>query len=148
MRISMVAGILGTVLLTGCASSRYARCPGDDSRADVETRLAARLDTGLAAGTGSLVVRVFEGWPDGKRLDNASVSLHTRRPAEYSSQHEIRRGLTHAAGPVVWDSLGPGRYVIRALRIASAPLQHRVQVRAGYRDTIDLRLQRYEICPD
>jgi hypothetical protein len=58
----------------------------------------------------------------------------------------LRRSFMDPNGQAVFDSLPPGWYYLEGLAIGFARLGDSVQVRAGYRDTIELQMRTDDGC--
>jgi hypothetical protein len=130
MHKSFVAGCL-CILLTGCMHTvlRPIKCPDEPRRRD--ERSAISWDQGRAANqiSGS-VLRVDPFEP----LVAASVDL--RLVESTGSLKPIRTMPTGPAGEFAFDSIPPGRYLLRVRRIGFAAAQDTIDITTTSRITV------------
>jgi hypothetical protein len=101
--------------------------PGNPDQLGVMVMFMTQANARQAGVLGGGAVRLFQG--QGRAAND-----------------ELRRSFMDAKGQAVFDSLPPGWYYLEGLAIGFSRLSDSVQVRAGYRDSIELQMQTNDAC--
>ena len=112
----------------------------------VVQRMASLLSSSSPTQPGAIVTLMTQANGERTGVIKEYGAVRLFRGEGRAATDVLRQRFVDTTGQVVFDSLPPGWYYVEGLAIGFSRLGDSVQVRAGYRDTIELQMQTDPLC--